>query len=139
MPEDILFEKNIFINFGDADSAGILFYPRAFEIAHECLESFWKQSVSGWAMWFQNHEFAVPIRHAECDYSKPLVVGENYQARLILKKIGESSVVFTVRLEAVTGVCAEIITTHVFIDKKNGAKVFVPKNIREMLTKKFPG
>jgi len=129
----IIFSKETWISFGDADPQGILYYPRALDLAHTCLEEFWKGQRVGWKFWFQNPEFAVPIRHAECDFLSPLYVGENYQVRLGVSTIGESSVEFVCEILS-SQVCVRVRTVHVFVDRKTFQKISVPEPVRELLS-----
>ena len=130
----LLLEKSIRIHFGDTDPQGILFFARTFELAHECLEEYWAAAPQGWAFWFQNAEFAVPLRHASADFRSPAHAGELCSAQLHLSKIGNSSVDFKFELYNRTGsLLATVSTTHVFVDRSSFAKIPVPDLIREQL------
>lgn len=130
----LLFEKTIRIHFGDTDPQGILFFARTFELAHECLEEYWAATPPGWGFWFQNEEFAVPLRHASADFRSPARAGELCSAQLHLIKVGNSSVDFKFELYNQTGaLLAAVSTTHVFVDRRSFSKMSVPDLVHSQL------
>jgi len=130
----LLLEKSVRIYFGDTDPQGILFFARAFELAHESLEDYWAGTTHGWSFWFQNSDFAVPLRHTTADFRKPAKAGETCSAQLFLGKIGNSSVDFLFELYDQTGtLLAKITTTHVFVERHAFGKIGVPELVREQL------
>ncbi len=132
----LLLEKARRIHFGETDPQGILFFARTFELAHECLEEYWASTSLGWPFWFQNSDFAVPLRHASADYRKPARAGELCSCQLFVEKIGNSSVEFAFELYDQTGnLLADVHTTHVFVERNAFGKIKVPDPIRELLAK----
>lgn len=133
----VLFEDQTLIHFGDTDPQGFIYFARAMDLAHKFLEKFWAQTSFGWKYWFQNPEFAVPIRHAECDFLKPLLVGELYQLRLFVSKMGDSSIEFTCEFVSPKGdheICARITTIHVFVDRKTLTKITIPPEVKNLVS-----
>ncbi|OFZ19562.1 MAG: hypothetical protein A2Z20_08345 [Bdellovibrionales bacterium RBG_16_40_8] len=129
-----IYETNILINFRDADPQGILYFARTYDLAHNCLEAFWAQTSLGWNFWFKNPEFAVPLRHSNCDYLHAMPAGETFNAQLAVAKIGESSVEFICKFTKKNGsICAQVSTTHVFVDRKTFTKISVPDIVRSFL------
>ncbi len=131
----ILFEQNILISFGDADPQGLLYFANTYKLAHQCLEAYCAKSELGWAYWFQNKEFAAPIRHSDCDYLSPMTAGKNYKTTLICNKVGNSSIEITCHFSSLTNdtLCATVKTVHVFVDQKDFNKISVPDQIRELM------
>ena len=127
-----LYTTDVLIHFRDADPQGILYFSRVYDLAHNCLEEFWSKSPLGWRYWFQNPEFAVPLRHSACEYFRPMQVGDTYRSKLTVAKIGESSVEFICEFtQRDTGtVYTRVSTTHVFVDKKTFTKINVPERVR---------
>ncbi len=115
----ILEEKNVLIKFGDTDPAGILFFARLFELAHEALEEFVSKSPVGWSYWFQNEHFFVPIRNANAEYFSPVRAGKIYVGRLTVERWGTTSMTISFGIyEVGTGkICAQAHTTHVFVSR----------------------
>ncbi len=127
------YQEEITITFDEADPAGILFFGRFFNLAHRLIESFVRASGISWKNWYDHPEWAVPIRHSNADYQKPLMVGETYMAKLNVQKLGDSSVTFGIYFYDGDTVCAHITTTHVFITKPDMKKRSIPDEIREKL------
>ena len=129
-----LFEKPVCVHFGDTDPQGMLYFARAFELAHECLEDYWTSRSPGWAFWFQNADFTVPLRHAEADFQKPARAGEKCSAQLHLVGIGNTSVEFQFALHDSAGILLLTVnTTHVFVDRHSLRTMRVPNKIRDLL------
>jgi acyl-CoA thioester hydrolase/1,4-dihydroxy-2-naphthoyl-CoA hydrolase len=129
------------VHFHQVDAAGVLFYGHVFSLAHNIYEEFITQGLGfDWEQWFNNSNWAVPIRHAEADYLQPLLGGHTYNAKIDIIEVGTSSF----RLQFLFSEKADdkcmVKTTHVFIDKKMGAKVPIPKNVCDELRQclKFP-
>lgn len=134
----VLLEDKKMISFGDADAQGILYFARTFDYAHECLERFWNQSSLGWNFWFQNPEFAVPLRHSSCDHLRPLKAGVTYTTQLSVVDLGQSSVKFAFEVRDADSVCARVETVHVFVDRKSFKKIDVPEKIRTQFSSSGP-
>jgi len=127
------YSQPITVSFDESDPGNFLFFGRSFNHAHRVIENFVRECGIGWDTWFNNDEWAVPIRHAESDFKKPMMAGGIYQAELGIEKIGDSSVQFKVKFIEDRDELATVITTHVFINKKSQLKINVPEKIREKL------
>lgn len=130
------FEKSIFIHFDEADPQGILYFANTFKLAHKCLEEYLTQSNLGWSFWFQNTEFAVPLRHSSCDYLSPMKAGEYYQTTLLVNKIGDSSIELICEFSDVKNkiVFAKVTSVHVFVNRESFKKISVPEKIRTLFS-----
>jgi YbgC/YbaW family acyl-CoA thioester hydrolase len=131
----ILFEKNILIRFGDTDPQGILYFARLQDISHRCLEEYLASTPLGWAYWFSNLEFAVPIKNAQSDFSKPMRAGQKITVTLSTQKISDSSVTFLTEYHdtSTKELCAKTTSVHVFVDKKAFTKISIPEKIKNIL------
>lgn len=127
------FEHPLTVHFDEADAAGILFFSRHLTYAHRTIEAFCRHSGIGWENWFWSKEWGVPLRHIEASYQHPLRPGKDYLARLMVAKLGESSVSFEIKIYQQDRLCTEIKTTHVFVDLKEEKKRPIPPFIRERL------
>lgn len=127
-------EEDVMIRFGDADPAGVVFYPRALELAHAVVEEMIRRSPLGWAGWFASPEHAAPLRHAEVDFLRPMRAGGVFTARAQVEKLGETSVTFAVEfLDAGGETAARIVTTHVLISKATGRPLALSERLRGAL------
>ena len=119
------------LSFGDADPAGVVFYPRALALAHQAVENLVRHSDVGWEFWFASPQHAAPLRRAEAEFFLPLRPGESVTARAAVEKIGKTSVTFRVDFFNAAGqTAATILTTHVLIDKTTGRAIPLHDHIR---------
>jgi YbgC/YbaW family acyl-CoA thioester hydrolase len=134
--DHVLTEQNLLISFGDTDPQGFIYFARAFELAHQAVEKWLNESTLGWAYWFQNPEFAVPIRKSSAEFLAPLRVGTTVRLLLTVKEIGTTSVTFLSEFynSANAQLLASVQTTHVFVDKKSFQKREIPGAIRLLIS-----
>lgn len=129
-------EEIVVIRFSDADPAGVVFYPRALELAHAAVEEMIRRSPIGWAGWFASPEYAAPLRHAEADFLRPMRAGNEVTARARVEKLGETSVTFGVEFVDADGeIAARVVTKHVMVSKANGRAVPLSAAIRAALSR----
>lgn len=132
------FRQKVTIRFEEADARGILFYGRLQTIAHHVFEDFVvSELVPTWDAWFLNDSVMTPIRHAEATYHRPMLPGHQYEARLSLTHIGESSFEIWTQFVDLTAdapvVCAETRVVKVFADPAKMKKIPIPSAIRSRL------
>ena len=132
------FSRTVTIAFADADPAGILFYGRLLGIAHRVFEEFVVSELAGrWEDWYANAEVITPVRHAESDFHRPLRPGRQYDAELVVSKMGVSSFEITTRFWDRAGaerhLCAETRVVHVFAHPSRFEKLPIPPGVRPRL------
>ncbi len=125
------------ITFDLADPAGILYFANVFHLAHKNIEHYLEEQHGLWDEWFNNKNHGAPIKHTECDYFKPMLVGKDYNIVSKATKKSDSTITFTTqfldpgsssRSEAEESLCAEVTTVHVFVSKPEMKKINVPEN-----------
>lgn len=86
------------IEFNHCDPAGIVFFPRYYELANSICENFFREEVghSYHAMFAEGT--GVPTARIETDFRAPSRLGEVLDWTLVVERLGGSSVTF--RLEA---------------------------------------
>lgn len=128
------FETTLTIRFGDADPAGIVFYPRAIELAHGVVEDLLRGGKSGWNGWFANADFVMPVRRVETDFFAPMRAGETLTARAHVEKCGTTSVTFAVEISGARGdMRARFRTVHVLVDRASGRPTALTEEMRREL------
>ncbi len=101
------YRRVIPIEFCHCDPAGIVFYPRYFEMINSVIENFFLEEL--------DYSFArvvaggcgVPTVHAEVDFRAPSRLGDRVEWRLEIAELGRSSVRF--RLAAEDRLSAEMV------------------------------
>lgn len=76
--------------FKHCDPAGIVFYPRYFEIINDCIEAFF-DDVVGVPFEQMHRKNAVPTAQINCQFKAPSRHGDQLLLSLKLHKLGRSS------------------------------------------------
>lgn len=92
----MIYHRTIPVEFNHCDPAGIVFYPRYFEMTNSVVENFFREVVL--------HPFAammasgegVPTARIETDFHLPSRLGDVLDWRLVVTRLGRSSVGFDV-------------------------------------------
>ena len=130
------FKVSIPLRFRDADSEGILFFGRATELAHDAYEEFVTGALGiQWKDWFDHPEWGVPIRHASCEFRRPLHPGETVDIHVSVKEVGDSSFTASYRFTGAgkTETNWEVTLVHVFFKRSDRSKIAIPSGVRERL------
>ena len=80
------------VRFGDVDPAGIVYYPKIFDLVHQAFEDVWDVHV-GKRYYHLMHEqrLGFPLVHSEVDFVSPMRFGDRPVVRVTCGKLGESS------------------------------------------------
>ncbi len=104
------------ILFADCDPAGIVFYPRYFEIINETVEAWFAEALDqNWRRLILEEGRGVPLAHIEVDFQAPSRLYDDLDVSLAVTRIGGASV--GLRLEAVgegaTRFVADLVLVHI--------------------------
>jgi 4-hydroxybenzoyl-CoA thioesterase len=88
----IVYERPI--RFDEVDPAGIVFFARYANFAHEAVESFFQGLEGGYAGLIQKRRIGLPIVHLEADFRAPLRYGDKLRIETRCEKLGTSSATF---------------------------------------------
>lgn len=86
------FTTEIQVRFAHTDPAGILFYPRYFEMLNQVVEDWFEHGLG-----LSFHELVikqgggVPAVHLEADFISPSELGDRIVFSLVVEKLGRSS------------------------------------------------
>ncbi|MFC1563756.1 acyl-CoA thioesterase [candidate division KSB1 bacterium] len=123
------------INLSDSDAAGILYFSNIFVKAHEAYESLLSDRGININDAIGNHDFIIPIVHAEADYKNPLLPGDEIEIQVTCDKIGESS--YTLKYDFYNmkdkNLSAVVKTVHATIDKNSRIKIPIPEGLRSLI------
>jgi acyl-CoA thioesterase FadM len=130
----MIYQQSIFIHFDQCDPAGIVFFGNYPSLAHRVLEALLPAIGIPWREWFANPDFGVPLRHLDVHYLGSLRVGQTYQLRAQVLRVGRTSVDFLVGFWSENNkVCAFVHTTHVFVTMEPLAKTAIPSGLADKL------
>lgn len=86
------FETRLQVRFADVDPAGIVFYPRYFEMLNAVVEDWFAQGVGvDFATLHQQRRLGVPTVRLECDFLSPGFLGDELTGSVKPTRLGRSS------------------------------------------------
>lgn len=125
------FKYSTTVSFHDCDPAGIMFYGRAYFVAHSAYETM----ISSFQLdedYWNNSEYVVPIIKSEAAYRKPFKYGEIVKVDLIVNQLRSSSFELFYEMSNAAGeLCIEVKTVHVVVDKVEWKKKQMGKKLAE--------
>ena len=92
----MIYRRQIQIEFNHCDPAGIVFYPRYFEMTNSVAENFFREVAGNSYAAMMQTMSGVPTARLETDFHAPSRLGEVLDWRLHLLRLGRSSVEFRV-------------------------------------------
>lgn len=92
------YARSIRVEFNHCDPAGIVFYPRYFEMMNSVCENFFREVVGYSYHAMMADGIGVPTARVETDFRAPSRLGDVLDWSLVVERVGGSSV--GVRLEA---------------------------------------
>jgi 4-hydroxybenzoyl-CoA thioesterase len=96
----MMFETDITVRFAHVDAAGIVFYPRYFEMLNQVVEEWFEASLG--TSFRDLHVVGtdgVPMVHVETDFLRPSRLGDRLRFSLGVRQLGRSRI--TLRVVAV--------------------------------------
>ena len=88
-----VFVHDQLIRFSHCDPAGIVYFPRFFDLAHAAMED-WLADGLGFRLpdLITKRRIGTPTVNIHCDFIKPLRIGDTLRFELRVTKIGTASV-----------------------------------------------
>lgn len=84
------------IEFNHCDPAGIVFYPRYFEMTNHVCENFFREAVGVSYGEMMHQRSGVPTVRLETDFRAPSRLGDVLEVTLDVLRLGTSSVTFEI-------------------------------------------
>lgn len=129
------YTKEVLVRFSDCDPAGIVFYPKYFEMFNNLIED-WCRDVLKFTFndIVVRRGWGLPAVHFEVDFSAPSSFGETLRAVLVLRSLGRSSIGVEITLHGSDGVLrVKAKAVLVLIDRSIGRAISFPGELREQL------
>jgi len=128
----MIFTLPVQIRFAHCDPAGIVFYPRYFEIFNTVIEDWCEHGLS--SSFRDMHlqlGYGLPTANIECAFLKPSELGEVLEAQLTVSRIGNTSLHIDIHLfgpDAVQRVAAKMVL--VLMELKTRKAIPLPEPLR---------
>jgi 4-hydroxybenzoyl-CoA thioesterase len=111
MSTRFVFERPV--KFDEVDAAGILFFARFFNYAHDAMEAFFGQLAGGYVALINDRRIGLPAVHVEADFTSPLRFGDIALIEVITTRVGKSSCSFRHTIRKKSAQAEVAVVTHV--------------------------
>lgn len=140
-PAAAAFVVDLAVRFHEVDPAGIVFFARIFQYAHDAYEV-WIRSV-GFPLDvpIETRGYGLPLVHAEADFQRPIrLAQERIRIEIRPVAVGKSSYTMSARLLSPAGECHAVVTTvHACIDPASGRARPLPEDLRAAVSAQLSG
>jgi len=119
------------VRFGDVDAAGIVFYPRYFEILNTAVEDWFEEGLGmSFAELHLGAGIGVPAVKLACEFAAPSFLGDTLEIELSVLELGRSSCTIAYRMTADGTSRLEGELVIVCMDLKKRKAVSWPEQVR---------
>ncbi len=130
----MMVERSFQVRLSHTDAAGVIFFPRLLEMAHESWEDFLAEAGMPLGKAMAQDGPMWPIVHCEADYRHPMRLGDPVRAQLWLEREGRSSITLGHRFLSPSGeLLAEARTVHAAMDRQRGESVPLTEGMLRLL------
>jgi 4-hydroxybenzoyl-CoA thioesterase len=130
------FTTRITVNFGDVDSAGLVYYPNIFHYFHVAMEEFFAATCGvPYHALIQDQRIGFPTVNVETEFFLPLVYGDEAIIEIKILRVGNSSLTlnYEITRSSDSTICARATLVHVCMNLDSKRAVTIPTNLREKL------
>lgn len=98
------FDYPIIVRFQECDPAGIVFYPRFFEMMNATVEAWFDQALDlPWQRMHLAEKTGVPLVQTQAEFVAPARLGDRLVMHLTVRRLGRSSFDLAFRLVGADG------------------------------------
>lgn len=132
-----VFRLPIQIRFAHCDPAGIVFYPRYFELINGVVEDWCAQGLG--MSFHEMHvvkDIGLPTVHIETDFVKTSILGDQLTAELRVLKLGRASVTVEIKMlgaQQDLRLRAELVLVMAHVEQRKA--IAFPEILREQMQK----
>ncbi len=123
------------VRFGDADPAGLVYYPVIFHYFHIALEEFFPACCGiTYHKLMEEERIGFPTVRAETEFLIPLVYSDEVDVEIRVSRIGNSSATFEYEAKRASdgALCARSVQVHVAMNLDTRRAVAIPEKYRGM-------
>ena len=127
------FSTRIQVRFGDADPAGLVYYPNIFHYLHIGLEEFFASCCKiAYHKLMSEERLGFPTVNAKTEFFVPLVYGDELDIEVHVSSVGRSSATFEYEVKRVSDslLCARSTQIHVCMNLDTLRGVNIPDKYR---------
>ena len=124
------FTEHFVVRLSHTDAAGVMFYPKAFEIEEELFERWLELGGMSVRQMLDGTLAPTPIVHCEGDYRLPVRVGDRLTVRILGIEVGRSGYTLSWRFSLGEAEAVAVRVKRVAIDPKAGTSIEIPVTLR---------
>lgn len=129
----MIYRRRIPVEFNHCDAAGIVFYPRYFEMINSMIENFFGHVLGyGFARIHVEERCALPTAQIEVRFLSPTRLGEVLDFALEVEHVGRSSARFVQRASVGGQAKLQCVSTLVWVGR-DGRPASWPQEIRSKM------
>lgn len=118
------------VGFADVDPAGIVFYPRYFEMINATIEDWFRSIGYGFDKMILQDGYGVPTATIQVDFKAPSRLDDLVELELQLVRLGRSSIGLQINIQCEGELRAVVQQTLVFIRMEGNKPVRIPDSLR---------
>ena len=127
------FTARIPVRFGDADPAGLVYYPVLFHYCHAAMEEFFAARCGArYDELVASRRLGFPAVNVRAEFFAPFVYGDEVGVEVWVSRVGRASATFEYRLRRASDgrLCASASLVQVAMNLDERAAVPVPEELR---------
>lgn len=131
-----IYQREILVRFGHCDPAGIVFYPRYFEMINNVVEDWFEDGLDiSFAGLHYHRHLTTPTVHFDVDFRSPSRFGDRLTFKLAVARIGTSSLDLDIEASLQGEVRMSVKQTLVFIDTEQRKPAPIPDDLRKRIAR----
>ncbi|MBV8469792.1 MAG: acyl-CoA thioesterase [Burkholderiaceae bacterium] len=129
-----VFERQELVRFGHCDPAGIVFFPRYFEMLNACVEDWFTQGLQvDYAQLLGARRVGMPTVHLATDFKRISRMGEVLTQRIFIRKLGRTSLGLDVEFVGADGLRVAFEQVLVCTSLETHQPIPFPEDLRAAL------
>lgn len=128
------FQVQKLVRFQHTDPAGLVFYPRYFEMINQVVEDWFRDGLgTDFRTMHEDHGRGVPTVHIEMDFPSPARLGDVLDFTLSVSRLGRSAVELEIRAFNGKQECLRGHSTLVYVDTSGPSAQAWPPALRQRM------
>jgi len=127
------------VAFQDVDPTGGVFFPRAFDYAHDAWVACLRDRGVDLARVLDEGRWLAPLVHAESDFRRPMRFGDQVDVEILRVAFGASSMTMEYRIQGVVPHAGTTLATGKIVSTFIDAVTFRKSDVPAPMRAAFPG
>ena len=125
------FTRTVTVYWGDCDVAGIVYYPRFFDMINVLTEDWFKEALgASYAELMRTQHVGFPTVRVNCDFLLPCQFGEDIELSLVVASLGRASLALEFSGTVGGKPCLRAVHTLVRMSRDSYSALPIPQELR---------